>query len=224
MSHSGERRAAAILTEIDRTRGEMDRTLSAIEQRLSPQQLLNQGMDYVRRSGATEFVQNLGGAARQNPLPMALTGIGIAWLIALGRQPAQRDDHGSSAEERLTEGMNSAKHRASDKLTSLREHASAARESVTETTRRQWDRARGGFEYLVQEQPLLLGAIGLAVGAALGVSAPRTRQEERVMGETSRRMTEKAKEMGGEQLSKVRETVERAADAAQQSAEPNISH
>jgi len=215
MRPDGDRRPEMILAEIDRTRGEMHRTLTAIEQRLSPQQLLNQGLDYVRQSGATEFVQNLGGAARQNPLPVALTGIGIAWLMALGRQPAeqqQRDVEPSPA-ERISEGASSVKRRASETLGSVRAAAGSASATVAETSRRQWSRARGGFEYLAQEQPLLLGAVGLAVGAAIGASAPRTRQESRVFGEASRRLTEKAKEMGSEQLAKVRETVERTADS-----------
>jgi hypothetical protein len=210
MRPDGDRRPEMILAEIDRTRGEMHQTLTAIEQRLSPQQLLNQGLDYVRQSGATEFVQNLGGAARQNPLPVALTGIGIAWLMALGRQPAeqqQRDVEPSPA-ERISEGASSVKRRASETLGSVRAAAGSASATVAETSRR----ARGGFEYLAQEQPLLLGAIGLAVGAAIAASAPRTQQESRVFGEASRRLTEKAKEMGSEQLATVRETVERTAD------------
>jgi ElaB/YqjD/DUF883 family membrane-anchored ribosome-binding protein len=211
MRPDGDRRPEMILAEIDRTRGEMHQTLTAIEQRLSPQQLLNQGLDYVRQSGATEFVQNLGGAARQNPLPVALTGIGIAWLMALGRQPAeqqQRDVEPSPA-ERISEGASSVKRRASETLGSVQAAAGSASATVAETSRR----VRGGFEYLAQEQPLLLGAIGLAVGAAIGASAPRTQQESRVFGEASRRLTEKAKEMGSEQLATVRETVERTADA-----------
>jgi hypothetical protein len=215
MRHDGDRRPEKILAEIDRTREEMHRTLTAIEQRLSPQQLLNQGLDYVRHNGATEFVQNLGGAARQNPLPVALTGIGIAWLMALGRQPAQ--PHGEfepSPAERIGEGASSVKRRASETLGSVRAAAASASATAAEASRRQWSRARGGFEYLAQEQPLLLGAIGLAVGAAVGASAPRTEPETRVFGEASRRLTEKAKEKGGEQLARVRETVERAADPA----------
>jgi hypothetical protein len=210
MRPDGDRRPEMILAEIDRTRGEMHQTLTAIEQRLSPQQLLNQGLDYVRQSGATEFVQNLGGAARQNPLPVALTGIGIAWLMALGRQPAeqqQRDVEPSPA-ERISEGASSVKRRASETLGSVQAAAGSASATVAETSRR----VRGGFEYLAQEQPLLLGAIGLAVGAAIAASAPRTQQESRVFGEASRRLTEKAKEMGSEQLATVRETVERTAD------------
>jgi len=184
---NGGKRPDEILAEIDRTRGEMDRTLSAIEQRLTPGQLVDQGLDYLRHSGANEFVQNLGGTAKQNPLPVAVTAIGIAWLMALGRQPAQQNYGSSTSAAGLREGMASAKERAGD---------------VADTAREQWQRARGGIDYLVNEQPFALGAIGLAIGAILGAAAPSTRAEQRVMGDAARNMTDKAKEVGSEQLAK----------------------
>ena len=67
---------------------------------------------------------------------------------------------------------------------------------VSNTAREQWERARGGVEYLVNEQPLALGAIGLAIGAILGAAAPRTRMEEQTIGQASRNLAEKAKEAG----------------------------
>jgi ElaB/YqjD/DUF883 family membrane-anchored ribosome-binding protein len=222
MKDNGGRRPEQILTEIHRTRDELERTLSAIENRLTPGQLVDQGIDYLRHSGANEFVHNLGGAAKQNPLPVALVGIGLAWLMALGRQPARSHDSSMSSSnlrERASGAMHSAsetlastKERISGNVTSMRERAS----QVTGTAREQWQRARGGLDYLVHEQPLALGAIGLALGAVLGAAAPRTRQEERLMGEASRGLTEKAKQMGSQQLERAEQTVKQAAEGAGQ--------
>src|SRR5574339_1205648 len=103
---NGGKHPNEILAEIDRTRGEMDRTLTAIEQRLTPGQLVDQALDYLRQSGANEFVQNLGGAAKQNPMPVAVTAIGLAWLMALGRQPAQQN-FGATSSSGIREGMSS---------------------------------------------------------------------------------------------------------------------
>lgn len=191
---NGDKRPEEILAEIDRTRDEMDRTLSAIEHRLTPGQLVDQGLDYLRHSGANEFVQNLGGTAKQNPLPVALTAIGIAWLMALGRQPAQ-PNYGSTSSSGLREGMSSMRDRAGN---------------LTDATRQQWDRARGGVDYLVREQPLALGAIGLAVGAVVAAMAPRTQKEEQLMGEASRNVMEKAKEAGSQQIEKAQQAVQQA--------------
>ena len=174
---NGGKHPDEILAEIDRTRGEMDRTLSAIEHRLTPGQLVDQGLDYLRHSGANEFVQNLGGTAKQNPLPVAVTAIGLAWLMALGRQPAQQSYGSSTSTSGLREGMSSARERVS-----------------------------GGVDYLVNEQPFALGAIGHAIGALLGAAAPRTRAEEKVMGDAARNLTGKVTEKAAETAKQVAET------------------
>ncbi|HEU0260123.1 MAG TPA: DUF3618 domain-containing protein, partial [Burkholderiales bacterium] len=175
---NGEKRPEEILAEIDRTRDEMDRTLSAIEHRLTPGQLVDQGLDYLRHSGAAEYVQNLGGTAKQNPLPIALAAIGIGWLMALGRQPAQQS-YGATSESGLREGIGSMRNKASSAMQSTSDSLSSAKDRVTgsissmrdragqmtDSAKYQWERARGGVDYLVHEQPLALGAIGLAVGA-----------------------------------------------------------
>ena len=227
MRHNGERNPDEILAEIDRTRGQMDRTLTAIEQRLTPGQLVDQGIDYLRHSGANEFVHNLGGAAKNNPLPIALVGIGLTWLMALGRQPAQHQGYGAYDPESsgpgvrekasgmlhgVSERMSSAKQQLSDKMGSMREGASSGMGSVRDrasqvagTAREQWERARGGIDYMIHEQPLALGAIGVAIGAVLAAAAPRTRKEQELMGEASRDIAEKAKAMGSQQLEKAKE-------------------
>jgi ElaB/YqjD/DUF883 family membrane-anchored ribosome-binding protein len=225
MKDNGGRRPEQILTEIYRTRDELEKTLIAIEHRLTPGQLVDHGIAYLRHSGANEFVHNLGGAAKQNPLPVALVGIGLAWLMALGRGPAQ--NYGSSmSSSRLHEGMTSVRDKASETMqsasetlastkerisgsvTSMRERAS----QVTDTARQQWERARGSVDYMVHEQPLALGAIGFAIGAVLGAAAPRTRVEEQTMGQASRNLAERAKEMGSEQLEKAQQAVKQVAE------------
>src|SRR3546814_2664080 len=47
------------------------------------------------------------------------------------------------------------------------------------------DRARGGFTQLLNEQPLALGAMGIALGALLAASVPPTRREDELMGQKS---------------------------------------
>ena len=224
---NGDKRPEEILAEIDRTRDEMDRTLSAIEHRLTPGQLVDQGLDYLRHSGAAEFVQNLGGTAKQNPLPIALTAIGIGWLMALGREPAQ-PNYGSTSTSGLRDGVSAMRDKASgamqsasDSLASAKDRVSGSMYSmrdragqVTESAKHQWDRARGGVDYLVREQPLALGAIGLAVGAILAAMAPRTQKEEALMGEASRNLMEKAKETGSQQLEKAQDAVKQVAEKA----------
>lgn len=234
MRHNGGRKPDEILAEIDRTRGEMDRTLTAIEQRLTPGQLVDQGIDYMRNSGANEFVHNLGGAAKNNPLPVALVGIGLTWLMALGRQPARHRGYGAYDAESsgpgmrekasgmlhgVSERMSSAKQQLSDKMGSVRGGAGGSMDSMKERAgqigegaREQWQRARGGIDYMIREQPLALGAIGIAIGAVLAAAAPRTRKEEEMMGEASRNLMEKTKEAAAPHIERAKETAKQAAE------------
>jgi ElaB/YqjD/DUF883 family membrane-anchored ribosome-binding protein len=46
------------------------------------------------------------------------------------------------------------------------------------------DQTRQGVTWLMREQPLVLGAIGVALGAAVGALLPGTEAEDRLMGQT----------------------------------------
>jgi len=70
--------AKHIENEIERTRGEMTGTLQEIERKLSPNRLVDEAMESMRK-------MNLGDShmldlARDNPIPLALVGLGIGWL------------------------------------------------------------------------------------------------------------------------------------------------
>jgi ElaB/YqjD/DUF883 family membrane-anchored ribosome-binding protein len=236
MKHNGEHQGNGgsnpnvILAEIERTREEMDSTLTAIEQRLTPGQLVDQGIDYLRNSGANEFVQNLGGQVKTNPMPVALVGIGVAWLMATGRKPQQQSSGSMSgymarAGEKTGElrdqasGMaQSAKDRMNEGKQALRDKVSEAKDrvsSMTDTARTQMERVKGGMDYMMREQPLALGAIGVAIGALLAAMAPRTRQEDQLMGETRDRLMDQAKDAGKEKIEQVKEVANAAVGAAQ---------
>jgi ElaB/YqjD/DUF883 family membrane-anchored ribosome-binding protein len=208
MRHNGERRPEEIQAEIARTRGDMDATLQAIEQRLTPGQLVDQGLDYLRNSGAKEFASNLSGSVKHNPLPVALVGIGVAWLMATGnRKPsyaqAPSESSGSGMMRQASERMSSTKDRLSESAQSARERVGQigqAARNQAQRVRHQAERVRTGYDSLVREQPLALGAIGLAIGACLAAAAPRTRPEDELMGEASDRLSDQAKQIAKEQL------------------------
>src|SRR5262245_37328633 len=73
-----------IEADIERTRAGISDTLHRIEGKLSPGQLMDQALDFVRggqlAKAGGEFASNLGSVVRGNPVPLALIGIGIAWL------------------------------------------------------------------------------------------------------------------------------------------------
>ena len=73
--------------DLERTRSRMDNRLSELQERLSPGQIVDDLMGYFRSSEGGDFARNLMDSARNNPLPVALTGIGLAWLMASNPQP-----------------------------------------------------------------------------------------------------------------------------------------
>jgi Protein of unknown function (DUF3618) len=91
-----------------------------------------------------------------------------------------------------------------DSAASLRESATSARESI------------GGF---FQEQPLVLVGLGIALGAALGAVLPETRAEDRLMGEASDELKQRASDVAGEQYEKAKTVAEHAYSEAKQDAE-----
>lgn len=65
----------------DVIRADMSATLNALERKLSPQQLVDRSLNMVKDHGG-EFVTNLGSVAKENPVPLLLTAVGLVWLIA----------------------------------------------------------------------------------------------------------------------------------------------
>jgi hypothetical protein len=81
------------------------------------------------------------------------------------------------------------------------------------------ERARGGMDYMMREQPLALGAIGLAIGACMAAMAPRTRQEDELMGDARDRLMDKAKEVGEEKLEDAKQVANAAMGTVTKEAE-----
>ncbi len=70
--------------DLDQTRARLGGHLSELQDRLSPGQVLDDAMAYFRGSEGADFGRNLLDSVRANPLPAALTGIGLAWLMTTG--------------------------------------------------------------------------------------------------------------------------------------------
>jgi hypothetical protein len=78
--------------------------------------------------------------------------------------------------------------------------------------------SRALFDFC-REQPLVLAGIGVAVGAALGAMLPATEAEDRLMGEASDDLKEKAQDFAGEQIEKAKAVGGHAYEAAGQEAQ-----
>ena len=79
--------------------------------------------------------------------------------------------------------------------------------------------ARRQFSDVLESEPLILGAIGLAVGAAIGALLPRTHTEDRYLGETRDRLREEAEAYAREQFERGKAVAEEAYRTAKAEAE-----
>ncbi len=78
--------------------------------------------------------------------------------------------------------------------------------------------AQDQYEYYIEENPLAVGAVALALGAAVGMSIPSTRFEGELMGETRDNLMQKAQETARGTIDKVKsvagEVTEKVKDVA----------
>lgn len=221
--------------DIERTRVSLGHTIDELENRLSPGELLDQVLGAARRHGG-DFATNLGRSAENHPLPLLLTGVGIAWMMASANRPppparprTQHEDLSSRAADarhRMQHGVDSAKavassvgDRASRASHAMGDTVSAVGDSVGhagQRMREQSRRMKDGFSHMLEDQPLLLGAMGIAMGAALGAVLPRSEAEDRLLGEASDAAARSVKDRASDAYDEVRDTAEKMAASVQQ--------
>jgi len=68
--------------EIEKDRVRIGAKLDEIQNRMSPGQLVDEALAYAKSSGGGEFFSNLAGSVKTNPVPVALMGVSLAWLMA----------------------------------------------------------------------------------------------------------------------------------------------
>ncbi|WP_372622118.1 DUF3618 domain-containing protein [Falsiroseomonas sp.] len=297
-TNPGDRSAAEIERDVERTRARLTGTVEELKDRVSPGQMAEQAMDWLRSSGGRDFLGNLGATVRDNPMPIMLVAAGIGWLALSGRNDDRNDrrrarrgigdtgpvgaypggdypedysaeyvgesypagtyiatgtstgEHHRSLGERAGETAGGVRERAEDLAGRAGEAASGAWESATGAARSvtggaaaagrgaarragdAWHTASdtaGDAAYraarlgrrtsrsvaeAVESQPLLLGAIGFALGAALGGLLPPSEAEDRLMGERRDRMAGRLSSLAGEAYGKAREAAGEQAERA----------
>jgi len=293
-----------IQEDIARSRRALSEPLTALERKVSPQQLMEQTMDTFRDMGMNTRMAHV---VRENPVPLALLGVGLGWLVynsmrdrgewhgssyagsrqglgygsdhatgyeggeGLGYASSSTTGYGAGSEYGTTGGTTYAtgagtsysgqgygdqgqqayqgggsyqgdnggqgrasamRDRASQMAGSVRERttqiASTARERVSTLASTARDRMssmshsmRGQADSLsvrsrdtFQEHPLMVGSVALLVGAALGAALPRSRYENRWMGEARDNLMNNARDMGSGQWERAKSVASRVADVA----------
>ena len=130
-------------------------------------------------------------------------------LVDRGRRAA------SDAVEGATAGVESMTASARASMASARHGVRDARAQAARYGRR----ARQGVLETFYQQPLVLGALGVAVGAAIGAALPPTTTEDELLGDAGDRIKRDAEKTGREQLAKARATAEAAVAAGRAEAD-----
>src|SRR5215469_1522874 len=76
-----ESQIARLEREVEETRWQLSGTLEELRGRMTAGRVVDQVIDYTRDSPAGDFFRNLRREIRENPLPLVVIGIGIAWLL-----------------------------------------------------------------------------------------------------------------------------------------------
>jgi ElaB/YqjD/DUF883 family membrane-anchored ribosome-binding protein len=229
--------------EIEDTRAEMSQTINEIQERLSPDHLMGQVKETVReatigkvervmetigemaepareamsRAGSTikEAGTEVGYRVWNNPIPLALIGLGVGMLWMKSRRgdgysydttrPHVRRQSLSTNTGTLDQVKESASDVANRSTQALSDLGSKAKEGANAVSSR--------FGQMLRENPLAVGAVAVAAGTAVGLVLPATRFENEYIGETSERLVDKAQEVA-------RSAVDKVQDAARQMTQP----
>ena len=255
-----------IRNRIEETRANMSETVDHIQERLSPDHLKQQVQESVREATigrveqmadtatrkARNWRSNMVETVKQNPVPAALAGFGLAWLFMSGsgdeadvnryyttrgysRSPGTYR-YGGQEQYRESDRLHEAQRKVGDTARHLQEEAGQvtqqAREQAEQVAHQaqqqveelrdeaqyQMQRAKSGFQQMLTENPLAVGAAAIAIGAAVGLALPTTEQENELMGETRDRLVDQAQSTAQETMQKVRSVAEKATTAAEEEA------
>jgi len=140
------------------------------------------------------------------------------------------DDHGRSMTGRASDAVRDTAHSVSssaaglgrgigDSMSRTGHSAMQAGRSVQREMGSAADYTRRTFSDLLEREPLVLGAIGMAVGAAIGAMLPSTRFEDEHFGEARDHLKDDAKEMFNETVQDAKDVASEAYAASRSTAE-----
>ncbi|MDQ4074612.1 MAG: DUF3618 domain-containing protein [Chloroflexota bacterium] len=140
------------------------------------------------------------------------------------------EDLGQEVQDRATQLADEARHATrdvQDRATDLVDEARERAERVTDEARERASEMRSyiqpsRLEQMMEDNPLAVGAIALAFGAAIGAAIPETRYEDEVFGPTREELMQQARERADETLqeaqTRAQDTIEKVQRVAEESA------
>lgn len=232
-----DRSASELEREGEEIRASLDRTLDEIQHRLSPAELMDRSMEFVRENGM-DLLREAGETVRRNPVPVLLTAAGLVWLTtsiassrsnggssgrsyggrsgeehdlsdyrSQARSSYSRDDYDDNWDSSAHGRVRNAAQRVKSQVRGMKSQVTDRVSSSMHAMQNRTSQASSNFTNLVREQPVALGALALAAGALLGAALPMTRYENQLVGPVHDRTMARAKELGQREYQNIRDAV-----------------
>jgi len=125
--------------EAEQTRAQLAETLDELRARMTPGQVFDEVMDYARDGTVGDFARNLRRQVGNNPVPAALAGLGLAWLMASAGRATRRGPSAASTTGEWSAGARDIASRSWDTGT---RGAQSVGESVSDAAAKGTDAAR----------------------------------------------------------------------------------
>jgi ElaB/YqjD/DUF883 family membrane-anchored ribosome-binding protein len=204
-----QKSADTLEREIDQQRSSIGNLVDALEKRMSPGQLVDQALGYVKGTGGETFT-NLGNQIKANPLAVALTAVGVLWLMTGSRTPSpgpsvldKVSDKVSGVADSVAGSLGDAKARVQQTAARVKDKAGELTGSATHalsgsvpdthaaaTLREKGRQVQSSASNLLHEQPLMVAVIGIALGAAIGAALPTSEPEKKLVNLAREKLNE----------------------------------
>lgn len=171
---------------------------------------------------------------RENPIPASIAAASIGYMLWNRRSPRGTYDtvgvrsayaygdeglHEPSTTERVADTARDVSRQAREKASAIGESVSdsvrAAQSRASEMSRHMSQRVQSAryrtysqFDRWMHENPMAVGVAAMAAGAVVGLSVPRTRTEDHVMGASRDALIDKASDQAQQLKEQVREKVQ----------------
>ncbi|HEY0305267.1 MAG TPA: DUF3618 domain-containing protein, partial [Longimicrobiales bacterium] len=254
-----EANTAFLRAEIRETRDRMSDTLDELGNRLNPNRLKAQVKENIREAtvgrvetmarNAADRVNETGHGLvdriRENPIPAAMIGIGLGWLMFGGRRHdrttwersyatdgnwdgtayvgdlsattprlAQDDAAGGIGDsisrepgvvdrvkdrvtgigETVRDTTSEVAFSARERVSEVADRARDIRHNVKDSARYRMHTATERFDQTLNDNPVAIGMVAMAVGMAAGLAIPESRQERQLMGQYRDQLADRVRE------------------------------
>lgn len=136
--------AKEIEQDIGETRAELGEILDALERQLSPRQLLERGVDMLKDTMSGDTT-GLGETLRSHPIPLALIGAGLGWLLMGGARSGRVGETAAALRDRVADTAQGVAGKVREKVASASATApSAAAPYQTEAAGYAYARQKSG--------------------------------------------------------------------------------